>query len=223
MFNRRVFLKQAIMLSLLNSSFYKIIKANTSNTRKKSEIIKKTIHSSKKSIPSIGMGTWLTFDVGHNTKNILARSQVLKIFFDYGGELIDSSPMYGTSERVLGKCLEKISSDYNLFSATKVWTPNTWHGVQQMKNSLKLWNINSFDLMQVHNLVNYEAHLENLFQLKEDKKLCKKKSMESYKSFPRMTGPARGPGLRQTPRTKVGRRCSSLGGLQLDHEIMIRM
>ena len=171
MFNRRSFLKQAIMLSFLSNNFYNIAKANTNNNQKKADLIKKTIHSSKKDIPSIGMGTWLTFDVGHNTKNILARSQVLKVFFDYGGQLIDSSPMYGTSERVLGKCLEKISNDYNLFSATKVWTPNTWHGVQQMKNSKNLWNINNFDLIQVHNLVNYEGHLENLFQLKEDRKI----------------------------------------------------
>tara|TARA_A100001011_G_scaffold209700_1_gene217965 strand:+ start:2363 stop:3295 length:933 start_codon:yes stop_codon:yes gene_type:complete len=170
MLNKRSFLK-AIMLSFLSSNFCKIAKANTSNTKKKAEIVKRTIHSSKENIPAIGMGTWLTFDVGHNTKNILARSQVLKTFFDYGGELIDSSPMYGTSERVLGKCLAKISRDFNLFSATKVWTPNTWHGVQQMKNSKKLWNIDNFNLIQVHNLVNYENHLENLFQLKEDKKI----------------------------------------------------
>ena len=58
-----------------------------------------------------------------------------------------------------------------MFSATKVWTPNTWHGTKQMKNSKKLWNINNFDLMQVHNLVNYEGHLENLFQLKEEGKI----------------------------------------------------
>ena len=170
MLNKRTFLK-AVMLSFLNSNFYNIAKANTTSTKKKPEIIKKTIHTSKKKISSIGMGTWLTFDVGHNTKNILARLQVLKTFFYYGGELIDSSPMYGTSERVLGKCLEKISNDYNMFSATKVWTPNTWHGIKQMKNSKKLWNINNFDLMQVHNLVNYEGHLENLFQLKEEGKI----------------------------------------------------
>ena len=145
MLNKRNFLK-AIMLSFLSSNFYKISNANTTNTKKKSEIIKKPIHSSKKNIPSIGMGTWLTFDVGHNTKNILARSQVLKTFFDYGGELIDSSPMYGTSERVLGKCLAKISNNYNLFAATKVWTPNTWHGITQVENSLNYWNLNKLDL-----------------------------------------------------------------------------
>ena len=114
------------------------------------------------------MGTWLTFDVGHNTKKILERTKVLELFFNYGGALIDSSPMYGTSERVIGKCLSNIEKKYNLFSATKVWTPNTWHGVKQLENSEKLWKVKNLELMQVHNLVNYESHLENLFQFKNE-------------------------------------------------------
>ena len=64
------------------------------------------------------MGTWLTFDVGHNTK-ILERTKVLELFFDYGGTLIDYSPMYGTSERVIGKCLSNIEKEYNLFQLQK--------------------------------------------------------------------------------------------------------
>jgi diketogulonate reductase-like aldo/keto reductase len=76
--------------------------------------------------------------------------------------------MYGTSERVIGKCLSNIEKEYNLFSATKVWTPNTWHGVKQLENSEKLWKVKNLELMQVHNLVNYENHLENLFQFKDE-------------------------------------------------------
>ena len=102
------------------------------------------------------------------TKKILERTKVLELFFDYGGTLIDSSPMYGTSERVIGKCLSNIEKEYNLFSATKVWTPNTWHGVKQLENSEKLWKVKNLELMQVHNLVNYENHLENLFQFKHE-------------------------------------------------------
>ncbi|MAJ24628.1 MAG: aldo/keto reductase [Rickettsiales bacterium] len=117
------------------------------------------------------MGTWLTFDIGYNTKKLLQRTEVLKIFFKYGGGLIDSSPMYGTSERVIGKCLNNINENYNLISATKVWTPNTWHGIKQVENSLNYWNLNKLDLLQVHNLVNYENHLEKLFQYKKDNKI----------------------------------------------------
>ena len=93
-------------------------------------------------------------------RKILERTKVLESFFNYGGALIDSSPMYGTSERVIGKCLSNIEKEYNLFSATKVWTPNTWHGVKQLENSEKLWKVKNLELMQVHNLVNYESHLE---------------------------------------------------------------
>jgi Aldo/keto reductases, related to diketogulonate reductase len=132
---------------------------------------KKELMKGKNKIPSIGMGTWLTFDIGYNTKKILQRTEVLKVFFKYGGALIDSSPMYGTSERVIGKCLNNINEKYNLFSATKVWTPNTWHGVKQMENSLNYWNLKEIDLLQVHNLVNYESHLEKLFQYKKDNKI----------------------------------------------------
>ncbi|MDC0651784.1 aldo/keto reductase [Alphaproteobacteria bacterium] len=117
------------------------------------------------------MGTWLTFDVGYNTQKIVQRTKLLKTFFQYGGQLIDSSPMYGTSERVIGKCLKNIKSNNNLFSATKVWTPNTWHESKQVENSIKLWNIKNIDLLQVHNLVNYENHLENLFSLKKNGKI----------------------------------------------------
>ena len=161
--NRREFIIQSMLLALCNNSF-----SNSIKDENKYNPIRKTIHGTHDTIPTIGMGTWLTFDVGHNTKNILERTKVLEIFLDYGGTLIDSSPMYGTSERVIGKCLSNIDKKHNLFSATKVWTPNTWHGVKQLENSEKLWKVQNLKLVQVHNLVNYENHLENLFQFKDE-------------------------------------------------------
>ena len=162
--NRREFIIQSMLLALCNNSFSNIIK----NENNELNPIRKTIHETHDTIPAVGMGTWLTFDVGHNTKNILERTKVLEVFLNYGGTLIDSSPMYGTSERVIGKCLSNINKKYNLFSATKVWTPNTWHGVKQLENSEKLWKVQNLKLVQVHNLVNYENHLENLFQFKNE-------------------------------------------------------
>ena len=166
--NRREFIIKTMLLTLCYNSFSNVLKAEDTELNKGLSLIKKAIYASNESIPTIGMGTWLTFDVGHNTKKILERTKVLEVFFKYGGTLIDSSPMYGTSERVIGKCLSNIEKEYNLFSATKVWTPNTWHGVKQLENSEKLWKVKNLELMQVHNLVNYENHLENLFQFKNE-------------------------------------------------------
>ena len=117
------------------------------------------------------MGTWLTFDIGYNTKELKKRAEILNIFFNSGGQMIDSSPMYGTSERIIGKSLSLINNQQKLFSATKVWTPNKWHGVKQLENSKKYWKIKKFDLLQVHNLVNYEEHLETLMKLKKKRLL----------------------------------------------------
>lgn len=113
-------------------------------------------------IPAIGMGTWITFNVGGSRRLRDARAQVLQTFFDRGGTVIDSSPMYGSAEDVIGYCLEKIGQRDKLFSATKVWTPLIADGETQMAESRSLWGVRKFDLMQVHNLVNWEGHLETL-------------------------------------------------------------
>ena len=83
-------------------------------------------------------------------------------FFDDGGGMIDSSPMYGSSEEVIGYCLARVSNRQNFFSATKVWTFLQSLGVGQMEASRALWGVDRFDLMQIHNLLNWEGHLETL-------------------------------------------------------------
>lgn len=113
-------------------------------------------------IPAIGMGSWLTFAVGDDPAEIAIRLKVLQHFFKRGGRLIDSSPMYGTSEAVIGKCLGKIKHNGKLFSATKVWTRGWQQGVRQMERSRALWGIKAFDLMQIHNLLDWQTHLETL-------------------------------------------------------------
>jgi diketogulonate reductase-like aldo/keto reductase len=112
-------------------------------------------------IPAVGLGTWLTFDLPiSDVEGMNRRRDVLAAFFAGGGRLVDSSPMYGHAEAVLGELLAK--PEPRLFSATKVWTPLTGYGVTQMQRSMALWRLGRVDLMQVHNLLNWRAHLKTL-------------------------------------------------------------
>ncbi len=113
-------------------------------------------------IPVIGMGTWITFNVGESVKLRDDRAEVLARFFELGGGMVDSSPMYGSAEAVVGYGLKKLGTPGNLFSATKVWTPLTAGGRSQIGDSRRLWGLGTIDLFQVHNLLNWEAHLETL-------------------------------------------------------------
>jgi len=127
----------------------------------------KTIPSSNERITSLGMGTWITFDVANTVSIRDQRSQVLQTFFDNGGQMIDSSPMYGRAEEVLGYCLQKTKRDCSMFSASKIWTPLSIDAVTQMQNTEQLWGVEPVDLMYVHNLVNWENHLPRLADWKQ--------------------------------------------------------
>jgi diketogulonate reductase-like aldo/keto reductase len=107
------------------------------------------------------MGTWITFNVGDNPERRAQRAQVLRAFFAGGGTVIDSSPMYGSSQEVIGWALEQVG-DVPLFAATKVWTPLAILGPGQMERSRELWGVERFDLMQIHNMLAWEGHLETL-------------------------------------------------------------
>ncbi len=134
-------------------------------------LIKRPIPSSGKQIPCVGMGTWKTFDIDPKLSNISHRTRVLQKFFSHGGGMIDSSPMYGSAQTVLGKCFQHLEVPKTLFSATKVWTPGEWLGTQQMKTSIELWGLNNFDLMQIHNLLDWKTHLMTLRDWKESKRI----------------------------------------------------
>ncbi len=133
--------------------------------------ISRPIPASGERLPVIGMGSWLTFDVGDNAAERAQRVQVVQAFFAQGGALIDSSPMYGSAEEVIGHCLAQLADRSQLFAATKVWTPGRWLGVQQMESSRRKWGVARFDLMQIHNLLDWEAHLETLKAMKAEGKL----------------------------------------------------
>ncbi|KAA3633906.1 MAG: aldo/keto reductase [Proteobacteria bacterium] len=117
-------------------------------------------------IPVVGMGTWITFNVGRHAALRNDRLKVLRTFFDLGGGMIDSSPMYGSSEEVVGYCLSRLPPQPSLVAATKVWTRTRALGIRQMRDSERKWGIDRFDLMQVHNLVDWRTHLDTLLEWK---------------------------------------------------------
>jgi diketogulonate reductase-like aldo/keto reductase len=128
--------------------------------------ITKPIPSTGETLPVIGMGSWITFDVGNNSAERAVRGRVLQAFFDNGGALIDSSPMYGSSEEVIGDALEDIKNREKLFAATKVWILGKKSGIRQMEYSQQLWGVPRFDLMQIHNMLDWETHWETLKEWK---------------------------------------------------------
>lgn len=130
--------------------------------------ITRAIPSSGEHLPVIGMGTWLTFDVATDSLQLADRCNVLQTFFDRGGSLIDSSPMYGRSEAAVGACLSQHNPAGKLFAATKVWTWGKRIGIDQMEHSRRQWGVERFDLMQIHNMLDWQTHLDTLRKMKAD-------------------------------------------------------
>jgi len=130
--------------------------------------VRRPIPASGEQLPVIGMGTWLTFDVGPLWWQREQRCEVLQTFLDMGGGLVDSSPMYGRSEEVLGDCLARMKHRDRLFAATKVWIAGRRLGIDQMERSRRLWGLEGFDLMQIHNMLDWRTHLDTLRQMKAD-------------------------------------------------------
>jgi len=131
----------------------------------------KPIPSSGERLPAIGMGTWITFNVGDDPQALGVRAEILRAFFAAGGGMIDSSPMYGSAEAVVGKTLAVLDRPAGLFSATKVWTDSGDHGPAEIAESQRLWGVERFDLLQIHNLLAWPAHLETLKAMKADGRL----------------------------------------------------
>ncbi|MGF1629948.1 MAG: aldo/keto reductase [Kiloniellaceae bacterium] len=130
--------------------------------------ITRAVPSTGEALPVIGMGSWITFNVGADQRLRDQRAEVLRTFFARGGKVIDCSPMYGTSAEVIGYGLEKLGRPSQLFSASKVWTWLQSDGPEQMAEQRTRWGVERFDLMQVHNLLNWDGHLETLKRWKEE-------------------------------------------------------
>jgi diketogulonate reductase-like aldo/keto reductase len=140
-------------------------------TRAEAAPLTKPIPSTGEALPLIGLGSWITFNVGADP---IARDncvEVMRAFFEEGGRMIDSSPMYGSAQSVIGYGLNKLGHPPSLFSADKAWTSSGDDGPAQIEESRAHWGIARFDLLQVHNLLAWEAHLATLFAMKEAGKL----------------------------------------------------
>ena len=134
-------------------------------------ILKRPIPATGERIPVVGMGSWITFNVGDDSALRNQRAKVLQAFFDNGGALIDSSPMYGSAETVVGDLLKRVSNKKAYFAATKVWTYGRQNGIDQMHASMRRMGVGVMDLMQIHNLRDWKIHLATLRNWKEDGKI----------------------------------------------------
>ena len=119
-------------------------------------------------LPVVGLGTWITFNVGDDPVARDARAEVVRAFLEGGGRVIDSSPMYGSSQPVIGHALARLGHPRALFSAEKVWTHSAARGAAQIEASREHWGVPRFDLMQVHNLLAWEEHLPRLLDMKAE-------------------------------------------------------
>ena len=134
-------------------------------------IRKRAIPSSNEKLPVVGLGTWQTFDAGTSAEERAPLKDVLKNLVAKGGTVVDSSPMYGSAEQVVGDLSAELGLNQKLFIATKVWTNGESEGIQQMNRSMALLKRTKIDLMQIHNLVDWQTHLKTLRDWKEQGKI----------------------------------------------------
>ena len=128
--------------------------------------MKRPIPSSGELLPVVGLGTYQSFDVGGGSAERDPLREVLRLFVQQGGTLVDSSPMYGPSESVVGDLAVELGLIGKLFMATKVWTSGRDAGIRQMEESLRRMKVERMDLMQIHNLLDWKTHLATLKQWK---------------------------------------------------------
>ncbi len=133
-------------------------------------LLTRAIPSSGEQIPLVGLGSWITFNVGRDPQARAECQEVMRAFFAGGGRLVDSSPMYGSAQDVIGEAVAKLRPA-QLFSADKVWIASGEQGPGQAEASRRLWRVPRLDLLQVHNLLAWEAHLPMLLRMKKEGRL----------------------------------------------------
>jgi diketogulonate reductase-like aldo/keto reductase len=144
-----------------------VLPVNASGKSDSPAMLTRIIPSSGEKLPVIGLGTWQAFDVDLTADVRRQLEEVLSLFVKVGGRVIDSSPMYGRAEGVIGDLTSSVGIRKKLFLATKVWTRGKDSGVQSMEHSLALLRTDRIDLMQVHNLVDVNTHLATLREWKQ--------------------------------------------------------
>jgi len=135
------------------------------------QIATRAIPKTGEQLPIVGVGTWETFDVDKNARDLQLLRELLKVLTDKGGKVADTSPMYGFAEKTLGALSTELELNSKMFFATKVWTQGKEKGIEQMNNSFALLQRKQIDLMQVHNLVDWQTHLKTLRDWKEKGKI----------------------------------------------------
>lgn len=128
--------------------------------------VMRPIPSTGEAMPVVGLGSWITFNVGQDAAGLAASTAVIRAFLAGGGKMIDSSPMYGSAQDTIGHALKALGGPKTAWSADKVWDGDLARGTAQMATSRQRWGVDRFDLMQVHNLLGWEAHLPRLFEMK---------------------------------------------------------
>ena len=166
MYNRRDALKLSVMAGL-GFAFRPL--ANPMDLNE--QIHMRPIPATGEQLPMVGLGTWQTFDVGSSIQEREILSQVLVELRRFGGSVVDSSPMYGSSESVVGDLTQKLDFKDKLFYATKVWTSGREAGIRQMEVSFGRMHRKQMDLMQIHNLVDWKTHVKTLKKWKEEGKI----------------------------------------------------
>jgi aryl-alcohol dehydrogenase-like predicted oxidoreductase len=161
-FTRRDFLRNAAAAALGLST----MPARAATSPDLAPMQKRPIPSSGEALPVVGCGTWRTFDVGDDAARRRELADVLRVLFAAGGSVIDSSPMYGSSEAVAGALLADLHARDKAFIATKVWTEGRAAGIAQMEQSMRLFQTNRIDLMQIHNLLDWQTQLATLREWK---------------------------------------------------------
>jgi aryl-alcohol dehydrogenase-like predicted oxidoreductase len=163
--SRRVLLKSATTSVAALNLFPDILSAAESLP------IKRKIPSTGEELPVVGMGSFITFDAGDDPAKLNELASVLQLFFDSGGQLIDTSSSYGNAESVLGEALKNVTQKNKLFAATKVRIEGRDAGIKQMNESLQKMGVAVMDLMQIHNLEDWKVHLHTLRDWKDQGKI----------------------------------------------------
>jgi diketogulonate reductase-like aldo/keto reductase len=134
-------------------------------------MLMKPIPSTGEQMPVVGLGTWPVFDVGTDETARRPLREVVRLLVETGGAMIDTSPMYGRSEGVVGDLVAELGLRDKVFLATKVWISGRERGTEQMARSARLMQASVIDLMQIHNLVDWRSHLATLRDMKADGRL----------------------------------------------------
>ena len=164
---RRRWLHEQALLLCLAGGMAKDARAQSAGP----PVLTRAIPSTGEALPLVGLGSWITFNVGSDARARDACAEVVRAFFAAGGRLIDSSPMYGSSQPVIGHALAKVGRPPVLFAAEKVWIADAARGALQMEATRAYWGVPRLDLMQVHNLLAWEEHLPRLLAMKAEGRL----------------------------------------------------